>query len=303
MKEDGLLAKDKKSVLYIIIAAVCFGSMEVSLKIAGASFDAFQLTFLRFLIGGIVLLPFSIADLKKRKVKLSVSDYLYMLLLGIICICVSMTLFQIGVMQTNANLAAIIISINPVFTMIFAHFIADDKFTKKKALVLILSIIGLVIYANPKSFLSGGTSVKGVIIVLMASISFGLYTALGKKRVDKIGGLSQCSISFILGSVVQLIIMLFMKEPIFKGINSSNILILLYISFVVTGLGYYCYFKAIHLVGPSDASVAFFIKPIIAATLAAVFLKEKITWYIVLGIVIVLFASVYNIYKPKKKIK
>ncbi len=247
-------------------------------------------------------MPFSIYDLKKRKVKLVFSDFVYMLLLGVVCICISMTLFQVGVMQTNANLAAIIISINPVFTMIFAHFLVKDKFTKKKAVVLLCSIIGLVIYANPKSFFDGKTSVKGVLIVLVASVSFGLYTAMGKKRIAKIGGISQCSISFILGSAVQFVIMLFMKEPIFSGINKSNILILLYISFVVTGIGYYAYFKAIHLVGPSNASIAFFIKPTIAATLAALFLKEKITWYIVLGIVIVLAASIYNIYTPNKKL-
>ena len=56
----------KKSYIFVIITAILFGTMEVSCKIGGANLDPFQLTFLRFLIGGLILLPFAIVQMRKE---------------------------------------------------------------------------------------------------------------------------------------------------------------------------------------------------------------------------------------------
>ena len=284
----------KKSIVFILVAAFLFGTMEVALKLAGAAIDPIQLTFLRFFIGGLCLFPFAVHDLRKRQCKLTKGDWLYLFLQGFICICVSMLLFQLGVMRTNANLAAIIISTNPVFTMIFAKFLVNEKFTIIKFFVLLLNIIGLVIVANPLTLVKGHAAVDGILITLAASVTFGLYTALGKKRVAKIGGLPQSSFSFILGSLVLLIVLLIKREPVFSGIQPSHIPLLLYLGVLVTGVGYYCYIKAIEVSGPSTASITFFIKPVFAPIIAFLVLKEPITLNIIFGVIFVLAGSLVS---------
>ena len=276
--------KRNSSSIYILITAFCFGS---------ASFQAMQLTFIRFLIGGVILLPFAIRDLKKRQYHITVGDWIYLLILGVICICISMFFFQLGIMHTNANMAAIIISANPVFTMAFAHFLVNDRFTKRRAVVLVISLLGLVIVANPTNLMEGNEP-KGLIFVLIASITFGLYTALGKKRVDRIGGLAQNSFSFLLGSAVALIILLVGKMPILKGISWHSAGVIAYLGIVVTGIGYYTYLKAIELSGPSTASIAFFIKPVLAVSLAALILHESITLNVVVGMLLILVGFIIN---------
>ncbi len=288
--------KQKQSYPFVLLTAFAFGTMEIALKIAGDAFTSLQLTFLRFLIGGLILLPFALNNLHHRSYRLTLGDWGYLLLLGVVNICFSMTLFQIGVMMTNASLAAIIISINPVFTMLFAHFLVYDHFTKQKAVVLILSLMGLIIVSNPENLIHG-TGIHGVLIVLLASIGFGFYTALGKKRIDKIGGLTQNSLSFLLGSGVEFLILLGKGEPIFSGITIHTVGVLLYVGIVVTGLGYVCYMKAIELSNPSTASIAFFIKPVVAITLSAVILSESITWNVIVGTLLILIGCAYNLTK------
>lgn len=286
--------KYKQSYLLILLTAFAFGTAEIALKLAGNAFTALQLTFLRFLIGGLILLPFALKDLKRRAYHLTLGDWGYLFALGVINICFSMTLFQIGVMMTNASLAAIIISTNPVFTMLFAHFIVHDYFTRKKAIVLLLSLIGLVIVANPANLIQG-IGVQGMLIVLAASIGFGIYSALGKRRIHQIGGPAQNSFSFLLGSVVEFLVLLITDEPILSNITVHSIGILLYIGVVVTGLGYGCYMKAIELSTPSAASTAFFIKPIVAIVLSALILSEAVTWNIILGTLLILASFLYNL--------
>ena len=246
-----------RSMGYVVLTAFLFGTMEIALKVGGVSFHPLQLTFLRFAIGGLILLPFAILDLKKRQCHLSKSDILYLFGLGVICICVSMTLFQVGVMKINANLASVIISMNPVFTMLFAHFIVQEEFTKKKALVIFLSLIGLIIVANPAKILSGENNVFYIMVTVVAAVTFGLYTAMGKLRIGKIGGLAQNSLSFLLGSGVLLIILAVNNLPVVEGITLKSLPLILYVGVFVTGLGYFCYVKAIEIVGPSTASIAF----------------------------------------------
>ena len=47
----------KLGTICIVLTAIAFGTMEISLKIAGTAFTPFQLTFLRFLVGGLLLMP------------------------------------------------------------------------------------------------------------------------------------------------------------------------------------------------------------------------------------------------------
>lgn len=285
--ERKFFMKSRAGSICILITAFAFGTMEISLKIAGGAFSSFQLTFLRFMIGGLMLLPFAVREMRRRELHLNRGDFLYLLLLGIINICFSMILFQIGVQMSNAGLAAIVMSSNPIFTMIFSHFIVHDYFNRQKAITLVLSVIGLLIVANPASFLHGGGQL-GLLIVLVAAIGFAFYTTLGKIRMDRLGGMIENSFSFIIGSLVLLVINLIKGEPILSGINVHSIWPLLYAGVVVTGIGYMCYMKAIELSGPSNASVAFFIKPVVALIGAAIVLGEPITANAVIGMVFII---------------
>lgn len=291
---------NSKSILFIVITAICFGTMEIALKLGGSDFTALQMTFLRFFIGGLFLLPFAIHDIRKKCIKITKGDIFYLTALGLIGVCISMTSFQLGVMNSNANTASVIISTNPVFTMIFAYFIIHEAFTKKKALVLIVSLVGLILVANPTNMAAGNTA-KGLIYTGVAAVTFALYTTLGKLRVEKLGGMVQNSFSFLIASVVELAILLVRGEPVVSGISVATLPVVLYAGVVVTGIGYFAYLKAIELSGPSNASIAFFIKPVIAVVLAAIILKEAVTWNIVLGVILILVGSVINLSGGKRK--
>ena len=283
-------------VIYIILSAFIFSTMEVALKLSGAQFDPLQLTALRFFIGGLCLLPLAVSGLRQRSVTLTKSDFAYLIFLGVFCICVSMMFFQFGVMNSNASTAAVIFSCNPMFTMAFAHFLTEEKFTKRKGVALAVSMVGLVIIARPWDLAPGNTA-KGLLFTVSAALTFGLYSAIGKKRIGRIGGLPQTSISFIFGSIVLLAATGAMGRPVFSGISMDNILLLLYLG---TGLGYLFYFKAIEVGSAAKGSIVFFLKPMISPIIALVMLKETITLNTVIGVAILLVGSCINMTGQKK---
>lgn len=289
----------RKAYVFVILTAILFGTMEVACKTAGNGLDPFQLTFLRFAIGGLILLPFAIVELRKNQIKLNAKDFLILAGVGALGIPISMVFFQIGVINSNAATASVLICINPMFTMVFAHFFANEKLNRNKFIVLAIGLVGLIFMIKPWNVQEGNT-VFGIVCMLLAAIFFGAYTVAGKVSVQKMGIMAQTSISFILGSLILLIIILITGKPVIAGVG-DNLLLVLYVGIFVTGLGYYCYFMAIKASDASTGSLAFFIKPAIAPVMAVIFLKETILWNTYVGIALILVSSYMNIRYQRKE--
>lgn len=291
----------KKAYACVLAAALLFGTMEVACKIGGAKLDSFQLTFIRFAIGGLVLLPFAIKDIKTNNIRLTLMDFLLLGGIGTLGIAVSMVLFQIGVNTCNASTVSVIFSVNPFFTMAFAHIFTNEKMKRYKIVVLATALVGIVLMFRPWD-IQEGNSALGMILMVLAALVFGLYTVMSKYSIKKMGLMAQTSISFLLGSLVLLEIIIIIDRPVLEGVAES-IPIILYTGIMVTGLGYFCYFKAIQLADATTGSFVFFLKPAIAPVIAVIVLHETILWNTLAGIIFVLIASLLNLIYQKKAAK
>ncbi len=291
----------KKVMAYICLAAFLFGTMEVALKTAGDSLDSIQLTFLRFLIGGIILFPVGIRKRQQGGMKLTKSDHGWMALVGIVGVPVSMLCFQLGVERCNAATAASLICLNPLFTMLIAHFFTDEKMTALKSFAFLIGLVSAVLLIRPWDMQSGNT-LAGIVLMMAASVTFAAYTVMGKRTVARMGTFFQTGYGFIAGSLVLLVVLLVSDRPVFEGVL-DNFRIVMYCGIFVTGLGYMFFFLAIRHSDASTGAVAFFIKPAIAPVLAIIFLHEKIFWNTVAGVLLLMAASFISLYDTRLQSK
>ena len=164
---------------------------------------------------------------------------------------------------------------------------------KAKGLAFFIGIVAAVFMIRPWDVQPGNT-VFGMATMLLASVTFAAYTVMGKKTIGRIGTFAQTSISFILGSLVLLLVLIPMGRPVFAHITEQP-LVLLYSGIVVTGLGYLFYFLAIRYSDATTGSIAFFIKPAIAPVLAVAVLGEHVYWNTIVGIVLLIIASVITL--------
>lgn len=290
----------KKVVLYILISATLFSTMEVLLKVAGNHLDAFQLTLIRFFIGGLFLLPFAILEIKKYHIVFTKKDFLHMLAMGVVCICISMVFFQLGVENSKASTSAVIFCINPMFTMLFAHFMTEEKLNRRKVIALSVGLLGIVFMINPLNMEQGNTFL-GISFSILAAITFGLYSAMGRTSIGRLRGITQTSFSFLLGSLVMIPILLIMDRPIITGVSTENIWMVLYIGIMITGLGYLFYFLAMEASDAATASIVFFVKPALAPVFAVIALHEVIGVNGLIGILLIFIGSYINLREQKKR--
>lgn len=288
----------KQGFFYILLTALLFTTLEPVSKLIADQISPLSMTFLRFLIGSLVLLPFAIAKTRKEHIRLTWQDLGIMALLGILCICVSMLLLQYAVLLavSPANIA-IIFSSNSVFTIVFAAFILKDKITPMKLLAVGLCIAGVLVCTD----FSGQTNPMSVVLAVLSALSFSLYTVLSKKFMVKYSGIIQTGFSFFFGSIALLMVLLLMRVDIVSQIDSGNIWHLLYLGIFVSGFGYWTYFQAMHKTSAMAASLVFFIKPIL--TPFAVFLINGIVpdYKVFLALVLVLAGSYFGAKSPEKR--
>lgn len=275
--------------IYVLLTAVLFTTLEPVSKLISEQVHPVSLTFLRFFIGSVILLPFAIVKIRREKIALGWRDYLIMAGLGVLCVSVSMVLLQYAVLKAASPApVGIIISSCSVFTMLLAAPILKERITPRKCVAVALCLGGIVLCAD---FRGGGAGVESVVLAVLAALTFALYTVLGKKYASKAGSVVQTSFSFFFGSIVLLAALLILRVPTFSSITQGNLWHIAYLSILVTGVGYWSYFRAMEGASAMAAATVFFIKPVLTP-LAAFFINGIVPgWTVFAALALVLAGS------------
>ena len=298
-----------KYLLGLLFAILMFSTFEVASKSMHGCISSFQLTFYRFLIGGIILIPFALKEIKRRSIIFTLKDHLINLVMGFLLVFCSMAVTQIGLQLSSASLTAIIFSSNPLFISLFSALILKEKLTKGKVVGLIIGIIGLLItcaHVFSIKFNVDSSFILGVLLIFAGMLIFSLYTVLNKPRVKKYGSLTCTTLSSVYGSLTVIPLLL-----VTGAINNSNsfsfdyqtiIWQFLFVAVFVTGIAYYFYFDALSNLDTSISSMSFFIKPPLASFMCYLLLHEDITVNSIIGILVIFIGVFISIkYGSKKK--
>ena len=287
----------KRGYLYILITTLLFSSMEVALKCIAGQLNPIQLNFSRFLVGGLVLVPLAVRELKKRRLSLDGRALGTFALLGLMGIAVSMSLYQLAVARVQASVVGVLFSSNPVFVTLFAFLLLREKISKNQ----ILQPWHLKLDA------------LGVTYILLGTLLFALYGVCGKRQCARFGGLVVSCFSFLLGAAEMMVLAAlthipsvsaaltaagldtFANIPFLTGYTAANLPIVLYIYIGVTGIGFTCYFLSMEVTSAQTTSLVFFFKPALAPLLAFLILHEAIPGNMLAGIACILCGSLASI--------
>lgn len=294
------LKSNKIGYLYLLITIILFSTYEVVSKTLVNKANPFQVNFLRFFIGGVLL--FFIL-LIKGDIAIKPKDLGHVAVLGIINVVLSMNMLQLSLNMPNskASIAAVIFSSNPIFVTIFSAFIDRDRIRLYKVIGLMFGVFG-VIMISINGMKSGALDYKSPLMALGSAVLYGLYTVLGGKVSSKIGSLKMNSYSFILGSLTLLPFLIFFKLPVFRFEYSATFQ-LIYLSLLVTGVAYFTYFMGLSIIGASRGSLVFFLKPVLATIFSVIILREKVTPNFVFGAILIIFGITLVLYWNKVSVQ
>ena len=298
--------RSRSGYIFIVLCAVIFSTMEVMLKTVHGVFAPMQITCLRFLVGGVLLIPFAMRSIRKKNAVLTRKDLGFFACAGFLCVVIAMSLYQMSVTYTRASNVAVIFSCNPIFVTVLAHFLLHEEIHKNHIIALILELTAALIIIDP---IHASLDPTGALLAILSAAMFSFYSVFGKKRTPRFGGIAVTCLSFLFGATELVALLLFGRTaagaslygalglkifidvPLFENIPLSALPALLYICCINSAAGFVCHMMAMEKTSAQEASLIFFLKPIIAPIFALIFLKEEIPLNMIVGIVCFLAGS------------
>ena len=298
--------RSRSGYFFIVLCAVIFSTMEVMLKTVHGVFAPMQITCLRFLVGGVLLIPFAMRSIRKKNAVLTRKDLGFFACAGFLCVVIAMSLYQMSVTYTRASIVAVIFSCNPIFVTVLAHFLLHEEIHKNHIIALILELTAALIIIDP---IHASLDPTGALLAILSAAMFSFYSVFGKKRTPRFGGIAVTCLSFLFGATELVALLLFGRTaagaslygalglkifidvPLFENIPLSALPALLYICCINSAAGFVCHMMAMEKTSAQEASLIFFLKPIIAPIFALIFLKEEIPLNMIVGIVCFLAGS------------
>lgn len=292
--------RSRSGYIFIVLCAVIFSTMEVMLKTVHGVFAPMQITCLRFLVGGVLLIPFAMRSIRKKNAVLTRKDLGFFACAGFLCVVIAMSLYQMSVTYTRASIVAVIFSCNPIFVTMLAHFLLHEEIHKNHVIALILELTAALIIIDP---IHASLDPTGALLAILSAAMFSFYSVFGKKRTPRFGGIAVTCLSFLFGATELVALLLFGRTaagaslygalglkifidvPLFENIPLSALPALLYICCINSAAGFVCHMMAMEKTSAQEASLIFFLKPIIAPIFALIFLKEEIPLNMIVGIV------------------
>lgn len=270
----------------LLLTILLFSTFEVVSKIITAYLHPAQINFLRFFFGGLLLFVPVLSRMSNGQIRLRAKDFLDLSLLGLLNVTVCLTSLQLSIKYITASAAAVIFCSNPLFAHLGEAFVQKRLPSPRQFLGLAVSSLGLFLVG--KSSLMASRSLLGIGLALFAAATYGIYIVAAKNTTMRLGSLVTNSLSFLIGSLATIPIVSAFHSPLFS-FDLQVLPWMIYLIIGVTVVAYYSFLYALEHLPAGTGSLIFFLKPVLATSLAAWYLKETVTLPFLLGTAAIVF--------------
>ena len=260
--------------MLLISGTVFLWSMvEVITKLMHSALPPLTIAYLRFLLGGLFLLPLVIVY--GRRIEwgsVSVRDWTALLLLSFLGISCTFSFFHIALYWIDASSTATLIAMVPLVIAPISFLYLGERMGPIGVMGIILGGSGvLLIYFSEEK---GLRSLYAVVLILIAVFCFSVYAVMMKPLNRRMDPKVTTSLSLFLGGLMMVPILIFDGAPLIRAMEVRSWALLLFLSFITVGVAYLLYFMGLDRVRVSTGNSLMYLKPLIATVLAWAFLNE-----------------------------
>lgn len=203
-----------------LLVVFFWSTLPVALNISLSAIDAWTLTWLRFSVAAVLtLIVILMTGSWKALFKLSLKDWLWLLLAGSMLIC-NYVGFIIGLEKTTPANAQVLIQLAPLLMILGGVFVFKEKFKLIQKFGTVLLVLGLILFFNDQIHnILKAEYLQGVYILIFAAVTWAVYALIQKKLHAVLSPQVILTTIYILASVV---LLPFAHLDHFSKINSDQ---------------------------------------------------------------------------------
>ena len=282
-----------KSLIFFIASMVIFGTN--GLIVANISLGSAEIVLMRTFLGSLFLLAivlvkrsFSFANLKADLIPATI---------GGAALGLNWVLLFSAYRSAGVGLSTLTYYCGPIIVLALSPVLFKEKLTWNKLLAIAAVAVGMFCITGdiePGSDVQTGILFGGGAALLYASL------IVANKRVKRLSGLNCAMYELIVAFFVVLIYLLAsnVKLPVIPA--AEDIVWVLAIGLVNTGLAYYLYFSSLQKLPGQTVALVCYIDPLTALLVSGAFLGEKLLAVQIAGAVLILGGACLGELKFKK---
>jgi drug/metabolite transporter (DMT)-like permease len=286
-----------KGYLYVMITMSAWGSTYVVSKFILGSVPPFTLLLLRYMVAAVVLY---IIMMKKGISKVEQQDYKYIIFIGFVGYFIGVGAQFVGTQLSNASMASLINSTNPIFIILFAIPILKEKVTISKIISIAAAVIGAYIIIGG---VQGGSMLIGIIACIIATATWSLMSVVSKRATEKYNALTVTTYSIMVAILFTFPISIYemVTIPDINLLEPVVILSALYLGLICTALAFVLWSKSLSMMEAGICSLFYPVQPMVSVLLGWLFLKEKMNSSFFIGAMLIIAGVMFSILGGKKE--
>ena len=281
------------------ITALCWAGNAIVGRIAAGHIAPVTLSFLRWSIAFLIILPFAWKHLARDwaaiRARLGI-----MIVLSVTGIGAFNTLQYWALEHTQALNTLLLQSAGPLFIAGWSLLLLGVRLTLAQACGIAVSLTGVLVIVlhGDLTTLENIEFNRGDLIFLVALVIFGLYSVLSLKR-PAIHGLSFVAFTFGAGAagLMPLFIWELFTRPMIV-MDTANLLTLFYVAVFTSTVAYICFNRGVRMIGANRAAPFFHVIPVFGTAMSILFLDEHPQAFHFIGFALVLTGVLVASRKP-----
>lgn len=269
--------------------SVLFGGTFVAAKAGLAHFPPLLFVALRYDVGAVVLLAYvvytrSASELLPR----TRGDVAGILSTGLVVLGLTNALLFVGQADATSAVGAILFSLNPILTPVFAGLLlADERLSTRGWTGLVVGLAGVAVVVNPDPAMlaSGGV---GKLLLFAGAVT----GALGTVLVRRSGGTLDSTVRTAWGLPVGALLCHVLSIGAGESVASVQwglpaLLALGYVGVFAGAIAYVAYFGLIDTAGATHANLVFYVVPVVSTLGGWALLGEAVAPTVGVGFLLV----------------
>lgn len=276
-----------RGIILVVSAIALWGTVFVSSQVGLEYANPYNLVFIRFLVASMAVLALMLPLQNGRAIVAVLKVKVIWLLSAIYSLGF---LFQyVGQNLGTASETTLLTNLAPILIPLIAYAFLREKINRYQLLAMALGLAGLLLIASPNLDL-GAYQVFGYILMFGSSVSYALFTVMGKRyNTVRLAD----SFAFIL------IVTIFLAPValLLGGLDPSSFLIgvagwlaIVWMAIPCTVLAITLYLRGLEFITASEAGFLQFLQVVIGLALAGIFLGDFLSPIQILGALMILLA-------------
>lgn len=198
---------------------------------------------------------------------------------------------------TTVSVATLSYYFAPVIVTVVCPILFKEKLTGKQILCFLMSTLGLVLITGIGD-VGGGSDLIGILFGLGAAVFYAIVVLLNK-FIKKVEGIHRTFLQFLAAIVILVPYVLTTSGMTLGGMGAVGWVNLLIVGLVHTGITYCMYFSSLKELPGQKAAILSYIDPLVAVLVSVTVLGESMTFWQIVGGVLILGFTLWNEITPK----